>query len=696
MTNSDKIRNVALIGTFGSGKTTLTESILYGIGAINAKGNVEKGDSVSDYDPDEIRKNLSLNSSLCQGQWKEYQLNFVDTPGHPNYLNDSRAVMNAVDMVVLVVDGIKGVDVTSQKLWMNAQERNIPRFIFINKLDSDQVNLEEVVEDLTSIRLFKNAKLLTKPIGKGESLSGLADLSQGKAYIWKDKSAANPKLEAVPDDVDISAEYEEFVESIAESDEELLEKYLEEGELSSDDMAAGLKKAFVNQDLALILCGSAKDGVGSQALIDAIIRFGPSPLDKGEITCYDALEEGKTWECKLQDEQLFCGQVFKTISDPYLGKISLFRVLSGSIKADENTYNVRLNKSGRFGKIFRLLGKKQSAVSELKVGDIGAVAKLKETQTGDTMLSAAASSNPFHVYPIKFPEPIYSVAITPKTKNDENKLGTCLHRLKEEDPFFQVSVNPISRKTVLGGMGQTHVDLIVQRLKSRFEVEVDTSPPQVPYRETITAKAEAQGKHKKQSGGSGQYGDVHLRLEPLERGSGFEFVSSIVGGVVPRNYWPAVEKGVKGLMEEGLTIKNPIVDVKVDLFFGSYHAVDSNDLSFQLAARLAFKNAFANARPTILEPILDLEITVPEESTGDIISDMSSRRGRPLGMERSGRLQVIKAQLPMAEALNYAPSLTSITRGQGRFTAEFSHYEEVPSHIQDELISAFKREQEES
>ena len=685
MTEISKIRNIALIGTFGSGKTTLLESLLQHLDAIPAAGSIEKGNTVSDHDPDEIRRQMSLSSSLCQFSYAGLQFSLIDTPGFKDYLHEANVVLNVVEAAVFVLDPLKGLDVTTQKLMQLVQDRQLPCLFFVNKLDHAEADFEAFCEQLSQHPNFKDLYHLSQPLKQGAGLSGTVEVLEEQS--WVSDGQGPEHAEPLPAGSDSA--YEALVEDVAESDASLLDIYLETGHLPAEQVRQAIHEG-IKAGRHPLLAGSGKTGAGVHGLIQALIDFVPHPGERGAIRCLDRDNPEQGWDVVLQDEKLFCAYVFKTLTDPYLGKISLFRVMAGTVQTDQNVHNASQNAPERLGKLMRLLGKKTESVSELSVGEIGAVAKLKETRSGDTLLAPPLAARAFVLWPLQKPEPIYSVAIAPKHKADENKLATGLHKLKEEDPFFSLSVDPATHQAVIGGVGQTHVELLLERLKSHYHVEVEISEPRVPYRETIQIVAQAQGKHKKQTGGHGQYGDVWLRLEPLPRGAGFAFESQIVGGVVPRNFWPAVEKGVKSIMGEGLLSHHPITDLKVTLYDGSSHAVDSSDLAFQLAARLAFKNAFEQAKPTLLEPILTLEITVPDSATGGILSDLSSRRGHPLGMEANGNLQIIRAQLPLAEVLHYAPVLTSISHGQGSFTAEFSHYAEVPALQQRTLLEEAK------
>lgn len=686
-----KVRNVAIIGPLGSGKTSLLESILFTAKTIIQKGSVEESNTVSDYDPDEIRKQISLNSSVASFEYNGYKFNIIDTPGSNDYLNDTKTALHAADLLVLLIDVQKGIEVNAQKLWQYAKEHKLPVVIFINKLDVNETDYFEILKEIYDNLEGKTAPLYF-PVGKGQNIKQMIDIIENKTYNWED-AGKQPEGEIVDAPEGEKKTVEEYkgtlYEIVAEFDDALLEKYLEGEQLTNEELTENLTKGVKNTSIGLILGGSGKNNIGTQCLLDLLIRFGPSPDEHPPITCED-ITTNERWECRLQDEKLFLAYIFKTVSDPYAGKISMFRIFAGQVSGEDSFYNANLRSTERFGRIFTLLGKKQTPVTELHCGEIGAVAKLKEAQTGNTLLATASSNHPFTIYPLKYSAPIYSVAITPKTKNDENKLGNCLSKLKEEDPFFTVSIESHTHKTVLGGMGQTHVELIVERLKSRFNIEIETTPPKIPYRETINLKSEAEGKHKKQTGGHGQFGHVWLRIEPLPKGSGFEFASECVGGSVPKQYIPAVEKGLVDILSQGILIAHPIIDIKVTLFDGSYHEVDSSELSFKLAGIRGFKNAYEKANPVILEPILNVEVTAPGSYTGDIISDLNSRRGKVLGIDTKGKLQLINAQVPMAEAVSYSPILTSITKGQGSFLAEFSHYDELPAMLKDKIINECK------
>lgn len=677
-------RNIAVLGTFGSGKTTLVEALLHYLGAVPQKGNVEAGNTVCDYDADEIRRHMSLGSSLCQVQANDWQFNFIDTPGFQDFLQESLDCLNVVENVILVLDPLKGLDITTQKLMAAIRERQLPCLLFVNKLDHDQADFEAFQALLEANPDFHDLYHLTLPIGQGHDLSGTVEVLEESA--WVTDGSREGHAEAVPADLDVHPSLETLVEEVSEEDAQLLETYLETGHLPVDEVRHVIHDSFKAGHRHILLSGSGKSGAGLHSLVSALKYLAVHPEERSLLHCQDAEDPGQQWDVELNQEKVFCAYVFKTLSDPYLGKISLFRVFSGRLENGQNVLNANQGQNERMGKLMHLLGKKNEPVQALEAGDIGAVAKLAHTQTGDTLLGTQLAGKPFVIFPLQKPEPIYSVAITPKHHSDDNKLANGLHKLKEEDPYFSLSVDPATHHSVLGGVGQTHVELLIERLASRYHVEVTASAPRIPYRETVTRQAEAQGKHKKQTGGHGQYGDVWLRLEPLPRGSGFLFESQIVGGVVPRNYWSAVEKGVQEIMAEGILARQPITDLKVTLYDGSFHNVDSSDLAFQLAAKLAFRNAYEQAGPILLEPIMQLEITIPESQTGAILSDLGSRRGHPLGMEVQGDIQRIQAELPLAEVLGYAPVLTSLSHGQGSFSARFSHYAPLPEAQKQALI----------
>lgn len=683
MSDDLKKRNIAIVGTFGSGKTTLTESLLHYLGAIPQKGSVEAGTTVADFDTDEIRRHMSLGNSLCQVIHQDgWQYNFIDTPGFQDFLQESIDSLNVVENVILVLDPLKGLDITTQKLMKAIRARNLPCLLFVNKLDHDQVDFDEFVAQLEQNPDFHDMYHLSRPIGHGHDLSGTLEVLEEKA--WVTDQSREGHAENIPAEVDLQQSLETLVEEVSEEDSHLLDSYLETGHLPLDEVRNVIHASFKAGHRHILLSGSGKTGAGLHSLVSALNYLAVHSEERTTVRGYRAANPQEELDIELQNESKFSAYVFKTITDPYLGKISFFRVFSGKIESGQSVLNTN-GESERIGKLMLMLGKKTENVNTLQAGDIGAVAKLAHTHTGDTLLATSFAGNECLYFPLNKPEPIYSVSISAKHRQDENKLATGLHKLKEEDPYFSLSVDPATHQSVIGGVGQTHVELLIERLHSRYHVEVEASEPRVPYRETITMQAEAQGKHKKQTGGHGQYGDVWLRLEPLERGAGFIFATEIVGGSVPRNYWSAVEKGVQDIMQEGILARSPITDVKVTLFEGSHHEVDSSDLSFQLAAKLAFRNAFEQARPTLLEPMMHLEITVPEEHTGAVLSDLGGRRGHPLGMDVQQDIQTIQAELPLSEVLHYSPILTSLTHGQGNFSASFSHYAVMPEPLQQQV-----------
>lgn len=683
----DKIRNVALVGHGGTGKSSLAEAMLYTSGAIGRLGRVDDGTSASDYDPDEIQRRMSINASVLPCEWKGTKINLIDTPGYPDFVGDVVSSMRAVEAAMLVVDGTGAIEVGTETAWDLAKDAGITRLFFVNKLEKENQDFSRTLESLRSA-FGTSVAPLQIPIGSEDSFTGVVDLLTHKAYTW-----ANGKISPVeiPSDMQgrIASMREALIESVAEMDDALMEKYFDQGTLEDADIAAGLEIGLRTGKVVPVLCGSAMKMVGVDTLLDFIASSVPSPASVPPV-------EGTSPSGALEKRAAadpFCALVFKTMADPYVGKLTYFRVFSGSIRSDSHVYNANRERDERVGQVYFLQGKNQEATSEVGPGDIGAVAKLQETVTGDTLCD---KNKPIILKPIDFPTPVYSLSVKAKTKSDEDKLGPALQKLAEEDPTFKTSREQETAQTLISGLGETHLDIVVERLKRKFGVEVETDIPKIPYRETITASAEAQGRHKKQTGGRGQFGDCHIRLEPLPRGGGYEYVDAIVGGAIPRQFIPSVDKGIREAMSRGILAGYPVVDVKATCYDGSFHSVDSSDLAFQLAGTLAFQAAAAKANPVLLEPIMELEITVPEEFMGDVIGDINTKRGRVLGMEPiGGGRQVIKVQAPQAEILRYSIDLRSIARGRGKFTAKFSHYEEVPAHVAQQVIAEAEKARKE-
>jgi elongation factor G len=684
-----QIRNLAVVGHGGCGKTSLVSTLLFGMGATTRIGRVDDGTAPTDFDPDEIERKISLQTALAWGEWKKCKLNLLDAPGYANFLSEARSALRVADAALVVVDAVSGVEVQTEKVWGYAEEYGIPRVIVVNRMDRDNASFERAIESLT--RSFgRGVSPLAMPLGEQKGFVGIADLLQEKALVYADDQSGKHQLVDVPADVRDAERSlrDKLVEMVAESNEDLMEAFFDKGTLEPADLARGLKLAVASGKIFPAFPASSLRNVGMHALLDAIVDLLPSPAERGEAS--GTAPNGKP-DVKRQpgNASPLSAFVFKTIADPHAGRISLFRVYSGVLKSDSTAHNSTRDLPERIGALVVLQGKTQAQVSELQAGDIGAVVKLKETQTGDTLCDKAA---PVVYPPVKFPEPATTFAIEPKSRGDEDKISQALHRIMEEDPVLRVTRDAQTHEMLLSGMGQLHVEVVVGKLKKRYKVEVNLKKPKIPYRETIKAAAEGHGRHKKQTGGHGQFGDCKIRMKPLPRGSDFKFVDDIFGGSIPKNFIPAVEKGIQESRMRGYLAGYPMVDFQVELYDGQYHDVDSSELSFKIAGSLAFKDAVARCRPTILEPVMKVEIAVPEEFAGSVMGDLSSRRGRPQGMEPRGSLQVVRAEVPLAEMLSYDAELTSMTGGRGSYHMELDHYDEVPAHLQEKITTAAKAE----
>jgi elongation factor G len=676
-----RVRSIGLIGQGDVGKTTLGEAMLFVSGALPRMGRVEEGTTALDVEPEEIKRQISLTPGFHHLAWKKCEVSVVDTPGYANFLPETRACLRGLTGAVLVLSPTGDLKVEAERVWGWAEEEGVPLLAFVNRMDRERADFSNAVHDLTE-RLGGKAAVLHHPIGREADFRGVVDLLAMKA--WVTEGEGRPQATEVPAAVrgEVDAARSRLVEAIAESNDELLERYLEDGDLSMEDLQRGLLAGVRARSLVPVLCGAAPRLIGVEPLLDAIVDCLPSPADLPPATGDDPAS-GDTVEREGSVGAPFSAFVFKTIIDPFVGKLSVFRTLSGKVSSDATVYNASRDVRERLGAIYRLEGKKQAPVGHLLAGEIGAVAKLKETMTGDTLCDEKA--------PIRYPglpdfAPVISFAIEPKTRADEDKAVASLRRLAEEDPALVVGRDEQTREILLSGAGQNHVETVVERLKRKYGVEVLLKAPKVPYKETIRATARAQGKYKKQTGGRGQYGDTWIQVEPLQRGAGFDFVNQIVGGVIPRQYVPAVEKGVREALVGGIVAGYPMVDVKVTLYDGSYHEVDSSEMAFKIAGSLGVKNAVQQAKPTLLEPIMNIEVTVPSECVGDVIGDLNSRRGRVSGVEGRGAHEVVRGVVPMAEVLSYAPDLRSMTSGRGGFRLEFAHYEEVPAHLIDKIV----------
>lgn len=687
----DKIRNVALVSHGSVGKTSLAEALLYSAGATNRLGSVDDGTTVSDYNQDEIDRKISISSSLLHCEWKNHKINIIDTPGYTDFVGEVKGALKAPDTAIILLNAVSGVEVGTEITYRIVNEYNLPRMFFVNRLDKEHSKFEAVVE-MAQSQFGKSVVIVQFPVNEGDGFDSIVDLIKMKMYTAdKDKSGKYTEKE-IPAELQSKAQdlRTHLMESIAENDEELLDIFCEAGELTDAQFIAGLKKEFANCHIFPILCGSAANNIGVQPLLQFMVDILPSPLDRPSIEGVNPKTSEKIMRAPKPDAPL-AALVFKTVSEPHVGELSFFRVFSGTIKSGMEVANPNRKETEKIGQIYLMNGKERKEIGILGVGDIGAVVKLRNTHTGDTLCD---KNNPVQLPEIQFPEPVIQVAVKPKAKGDEEKISTGLSALHDEDPTFKVVVDPELKQIIVSGQGELHLDIVIKRLRDKFGVEVDLVQPRIPYRETIRAKAEGQYKHKKQSGGRGQYGDVYLRLEPQNRGEGYEFVDAIVGGVIPGKYIPAVEKGIKEALSEGVVAGYPVVDLKVTLYFGSYHSVDSSDMAFKIAGLMCFKKVFREAKPVLLEPIYDVEVQVPEEFMGDVMGDISSRRGKIQGMNAEGSFQLIKAKVPLAELYKYSTSLRSMTQGRGIHRRKLSHYEEVPKEVADKIITQSEAEKE--
>ena len=687
---AEAIRNVALVGHGGCGKTSLAEALLFTSGGIDRLGKVDDGTTTSDYDPDEIKRKISINATIAPCEWQGTKINFIDTPGYADFVGDVKSALKVVEGALLVVCAVSGIEVGTETTWEFAQETGVPRAIFINKMDRENADFYAVAEALR-VRFGSRVVPVQLPIGSQDSLKGVVDLVEMKAQVGAGKATEG---EIPADMADAVAKYREaLIEAAAEVDDELITKYLEGEELTTEEIARGLAEGFRAGKVVPIFVGSALKDIGAAGLLDKIVATFPSPAELEAVKGLNPQSKAEE-QRKPLDSEPFSALVFKTLADPYVGKLTYFRVYSGVLKSDTHAFNSTEGIDERIGQVYLLKGKNQEATAEVHAGDIGAVAKLAETGTGDTLCDKA---KPIKYPAIEFPAPVYSVAIKAKTKADEDKMGPSLARLADEDPTFQYRREAETGETLVSGLGESHVEIVVDRLKRKFGVVVEVDTPKTPYRETVTTTASAQGKHKKQTGGRGQYGDAWVEISPLERGAGFQFQDAIVGGAIPRQYIPAIEKGVREAMERGILAGYPVVDMKARVYDGSYHNVDSSEMAFKMAGIIAFQNAAEKANPVLLEPIVSLEVIVPDEYMGDVIGDLNTKRGRILGMEPlSDGKQRIRALVPQGEMLRYAIDLRSIARGRGSFTMEQSHYEAVPAHAAQQIIEQRKKEKEES
>jgi elongation factor G len=685
------IRNVLLVGHGGSGKTSLLEAMLFTAGAVTRMGTVEDGNTVSDHDPDEQRKQISVSLSIAPVEWEGVKINVLDAPGYADFIGDLRSGIRAVDAVIIVVSAVDGVEVQTEAAWELAVEHNLPRAIFVNKMDRERANFQATLDQL--VASFGNQVApFELPIGAEHEFRGVADLLHEKADLYP----SGPRAEESewPDEIHAIADpaREKLVEAVAESDDALIEKYLEEGSLPEADIVHGAKDGFTRARLAPVIVGSATKAIGIDRLLDFITEEFPSPLDREpvEVTAKD----GSAKERACDPAAPTAAFVFKTVSDPFVGHITMFRVFSGKVRPDSSILNATQAVEERVGQLFALRGKEHESVSEVSAGDIGAVAKLAHTHTGDTF---STKDDPVQLPAIELPEPLLAYAIAPKTKGDEDKLSTGLARLREEDPTLRVARSDETHETVMYGMGEAHLEVQIERLKRKFGVEVETKPAKIAFRETIKARAKGLGRHVKQTGGHGQYAICNIELEPLPRGEGFVYENKIFGGAIPQQFIPSIEKGIVKTMAEGVLSGNPMVDVKVTLVDGKFHTVDSSDMAFQLAGSLALKDAVEQAGVALLEPVVEIDVVVPDAFTGDIMGDFNSKRGKIQGMEQiGGGKQRVKALVPQAEVARYVIDLRSLTGGRGAFSMRFSHYDEMPGQLAQKVIDEYHKAREEA
>jgi elongation factor G len=685
----ENIRNVAIVGHGHAGKTTLLSAMLYTAGATPRLGRVDDGSATTDYDDEEIARKMSIAAAAAHVEWGKTKINVIDTPGFNMFVHEARMVLPVVEAAIVVVDGVAGVEVVTQRVWNDCEEYKTPRLIVVNRMDRDRANAERVLESLVSA-FGRNVVPIELPIGSEKSLTGVVDLVRMKAYTYELGGNGKGKETEIPANMraQVQEAHEQLVELIAEGDDKLMEEFFEKGTIPEEDLIPALHNAIREDKLFPVVFASGLGNIGADRVMDFIVDYTPAPSEhewvQGEPAASGNGDAPKRHETDAEPMSLY---VFKTISDAFAGRISYFKVFSGVLKNESTVQNFSRGSTEKLSHISIMQGKTAVPVTELHAGDIGAVAKLKDTLTGDTLGDKSAPI----LYPrVKLPEPAITFAIEPKSRADEDKLGPGIHKLMEEDAMLRFFRDPQTQEFLIAGTGQQHIEVIVSKLKRRYHTEVVLKAPKVPYRETIRGKADVQGRHKKQTGGHGQYGDCKIKMEPMPRGGQFEFVNDIFGGAIPKNYIPAIEKGIKDAASRGYLAGFPVVDFRVILYDGSYHDVDSNDMSFQMAGRIAFRKAMEQAKATILEPVMSVEITIPDDFAGSIMGDLNSRRGRIQGMDNKGGNTVVKAEVPMAEMLTYGVDLTSMTQGRGSFNMEMHHYDTVPGALQEKIIEKAK------
>jgi elongation factor G len=684
---SDQLRNVVLLGHGGSGKTSLADALLFDTGAVNRLGRVEEGTSVSDWDDEERRRKMSISAALIPCEFEGYKLNVIDTPGYMDFVGEVVSGIHVTDGAVIVLDSVGGVEVGTEQVWHYAEERKLPRLAFVNKIERENADYGPIMAQIAA-KFDVAAVPIQLPIGSQAEFKGVVDLLTRKAYLG-DKATEGP----IPADMADAVEEARMVltEAAAEGEDALMEKYFEEETLSDEEIMRGLKARIAQCNVVPVLCGSAAMNIGIYVLMRSIIQLLPSPVEAGPYPAVNPVTGAKV-QLQADPAAALAAQVFKTVADPYVGKLSYFRVYSGTLESDSRLRNSRTNGEERIGQLYLMRGKEQIPIARIAAGDMGAVAKLSETQTGDTLCDQWA---PLLLKPAAYPNPLYSVAVSPKTKADAAKISPTLTRLNEQDPTLSWRQDPSTRETILSGMGDTHINVAIRRMEETFSLSLETAIPRVPYLETITRPASAQYRHKKQTGGAGQFAEVHMRVEPQERGAGFEFAWEVVGMNVSKTFGPSIEKGIKAVLEQGVIAGYPVVDVLAAVYDGKEHPVDSKDIAFQIAGREAFKVCFKGAGPVLLEPIYRYTITVPEEYMGDVLSDLNTRRAQVLGMDQAGGNSIVTALVPLAEMQRYVSDLRSITQGRGVFTLEFTDYQQVPAHLAEQIVAATQKETEE-
>jgi elongation factor G len=687
---ADRIRNVALIGHRGAGKTSLHEALLFEAGAINRLGRVEDGSTVSDFEPDEQARGMSIGATVASFEYGGRKINLIDTPGEPSFIADTIASLRVADSAVVVVNAVMGVEVHTERLWQRADDEGLARLVFVNMLDRERADFFRALESLQGA--FGNHVVATEiPIGSEHEVRGVVDLIDMKAFIAQGEGRGAPEPQDIPEDLQAQAqEYrEKLMDEVAENSDELMERYLEGEEIDHDEIVTVLKGGVTDGKIFPVACGVATKNLGTTRLLEALVEDLPSPAMRGALKAIG--EDGEEIEIAPDEDGELIAYVFKTHADPYAGRLNHFRVCSGVLRADSQITNATRRAKERVGQLLVSRGKDHEQVPELGAGDIGAVAKLKETRAGDVL---ADKDRRISFPPLDLPAPVMAFAFEPKTKGDEEKAASAIRRLGEEDPTLDVHRDQQTGEQIIAGLTQIHVEVITDRMRERFGAEINLKPPRVPYLESIRKPAKAHGRYKKQTGGRGQFGDCHIEIEPAEAGTGLDFIDAIKGGVIPKGFIPAVEKGIAEAMQTGTLAGYPVKDVKVRLYDGSHHSVDSSEMAFKIAGSMAFKQAMEQADPVLLEPIMLLTVTVPDDVVGDVVGDLNSRRGRPLGLESKGSATEIKAEVPLAEVLDYARDLRQITGGRGDYTMEFARHEEIPGHLAQKVISEARAEEE--